>query len=181
MNIDNEIFLLERRRTKQKANLRAKRHTRSWEMNLAVDGFRCVFCGAFVLTESLVSGVTNRNHCPYCLWSRHLDSHRAGDRMSACKSSMKPIGLTLKRTRKKYGLAQCGELMLIHLCEACGHISINRIAADDDAKTIIHLFQDSQDSNRVYLDRYVQEDIRPLEAGDRLLVEARLFGLRTAR
>jgi hypothetical protein len=47
--------------------------------------------------------VRNRNHCPYCLWSRCLDLFRAGDRLSACKAPMQPVGLALKHTRKKYG------------------------------------------------------------------------------
>ncbi len=142
------------------------------------NGFRCAACGAFVMVEEQYSGVGNRNHCPYCLWSRHLDSHAAGDRLSACKARMKPVGLTLKKTRKKYGLGQHGELMLIHLCEECGKISINRIAADDDVETILRIYDESASTTAGLHERFVLEEIQPLDGAEKLLVKARLFGRR---
>jgi len=48
---------------------------------------------------------------------------------------MRPIGLTYKRTRKKYG-DQRGEMMLVHLCMDCGKVSLNRVAADDDSEML---------------------------------------------
>jgi hypothetical protein len=86
-----------------------------------------------------LSGVNNRNHCPYCLWSRHLDLYSAGDRLSACKAPMQPVALTAKHSRNKYGQGR-GELMLVHQCSDCGDLSINRIAADDDAHTLLGIF-----------------------------------------
>ncbi len=103
--------------------------------------FRCTHCHAFVSRAHFLSGVNNRNHCPYCLWSCHLDLYAAGDRLSACKGPMKPIGLTMKNSRNKYRLDKRGELMLIHQCIDCGSLSINRIAADDDSSTIIAVLQ----------------------------------------
>lgn len=103
--------------------------------------FRCIHCGNFVSAMSLLSGVNNRNHCPYCLWSCHLDLYSAGDRLSACKGQMMPIGLTMKKSRNKYRLASRGELMLIHDCMECNTLSINRIAADDDSESIVSVFQ----------------------------------------
>jgi hypothetical protein len=88
-----------------------------------------------------LSGVGNRNHCPYCLWSKHLDLHRAGDRLCACKGAMQPLALTVKRTQKRY--ARNGELMLVHHCTECGQLSINRIAADDDSETLLRIFRNS--------------------------------------
>jgi hypothetical protein len=105
--------------------------------------FTCAHCGYLVSAAHRLSGVNNRNHCPYCLWSRHLDLFAAGDRLSACKGRMKPIGLTMKRSRNKYQLAARGELMLIHECTECGALSINRIAADDDSESILLIFRDS--------------------------------------
>ena len=104
--------------------------------------FRCVYCGYIVSSIRWLSGVNNRNHCPYCLWSRHLDLYTAGDRLSACKASMQPIALTSKRSRNKYSRGY-GELMLVHLCTDCGDISINRIAADDDVDTLLEVFDAS--------------------------------------
>lgn len=100
--------------------------------------FRCLHCGSQVLANPRLSGVNNRNHCPYCLYSRHVDWQEAGDRLSPCKGSMRPVGLTLKRVKKKYG-PQLGEVMLIHRCESCGQLSYNRIAADDDLEKLNEL------------------------------------------
>jgi hypothetical protein len=56
---------------------------------------------------------------------------------------MKPIGLTMKKSRNKYQLEARGELMLIHECMDCASLSINRIAADDDSESILRVFQES--------------------------------------
>lgn len=104
--------------------------------------FRCAHCHNLVSSARLLAGVNNRNHCPCCLWSRHLDLYSAGDRLSACKAPMQPLALTLKRRRNKYGHGS-GELMLVHLCTDCGDISINRIAADDDAQSLLEVFSAS--------------------------------------
>lgn len=104
--------------------------------------FRCLHCQYLISGSLLLSGVNNRNHCPYCLWSRHLDLVAAGDRLSACKAPMQPVALTTKRSRNKYGCG-CGELMLVHLCTGCGEVSINRIAADDDAGNLLDVFNAS--------------------------------------
>lgn len=94
-------------------------------------GFTCSFCQKFVpLTKKMA--VRNRNHCPFCLWSKHLDSKTAGDRKSECLGGMEPIGLTSKKSGlDKWGKTKEGEWMLIHRCQKCGKISLNRLAADD--------------------------------------------------
>jgi hypothetical protein len=78
--------------------------------------FKCAHCHVIVSSAHFLSGVNNRNHCPYCLWSCHLDLYAAGDRLCACKGQMKPIGLTMKKGRNKYRLDRRGELMLVHEC-----------------------------------------------------------------
>jgi hypothetical protein len=105
--------------------------------------FKCAHCHVIVSSAHLLSGVNNRNHCPYCLWSCHLDLYAAGDRLSACKAPMRPIGLTTKTGRNKYQRDAHGELMLVHQCSGCQTLSINRIAADDDSETIRAVFQES--------------------------------------
>ncbi|MDP7069700.1 MAG: RNHCP domain-containing protein, partial [Candidatus Peribacteraceae bacterium] len=70
--------------------------------------FDCGQCGLHV--EPLEDG-SYRNHCPKCLWSKHVDKDGPGDRLSECKSMMKPIGVDYK---KKKGW------MIVHLCESCG-------------------------------------------------------------
>jgi hypothetical protein len=148
------------------------------EKNLAANGFRCTHCHAFVSSEPGFSGVRNRNHCPYCLWSRHLDLYSAGDRLSACKASMRPVGLTIKTTRKKYGTGH-GELMLIHACEECNAISINRIAADDDPHGVVNVFEGSLCLGARQFARLESESIKILGELDRGSVYAQLFGAGT--
>ena len=105
--------------------------------------FKCLHCHVLVSSAHILSGVNNRNHCPYCLWSCHLDLYASGDRLSACKGQMKPVGLTTKMSRNKYRRGNGGELMLIHQCTECSSLSINRVAADDDASKIMATFQES--------------------------------------
>ncbi len=143
--------------------------------NYTVNGFRCIYCQGFVYSEPGLSRVQNRNHCPYCLWSRHLDLYAAGDRLSACKSPMQPIGLTIKYTRKKYGSAG-GELMLIHSCRECNTLSINRIAADDISYNLFAVFEGSFLVERAIHDTLENGGIRLLGETDSLLVLRLLFG-----
>lgn len=142
----------------------------------AEDSFCCVNCGAHVITNPLFAGVINRNHCPYCLWSRHLDLFAAGDRLCACKAPMRPIGLTLKESRKKYVREDGGELMLIHACVECGRLSINRIAADDLSDLIFAVYERSLSQNETIRCLLADQPIRLLVEADRRLVRARLFG-----
>jgi hypothetical protein len=121
-----------------------------------------------------LSGVNNRNHCPYCLWSCHLDLYAAGDRLSACKGQMKPIGLALKTGRNKYRRESGGELMLIHQCVDCGTLSINRIAADDDGGTILAVFLSSIEDQIQPLCE--ASGIAPLESRDANLLQKQLYG-----
>ncbi len=138
--------------------------------------FRCVQCGQVVSTSRECSGVNNRNHCPACLWSRHVDHLKAGDRKSTCRSRMEPLGLTLKHTFKRYGEEEQGELMLIHRCAGCGKISINRVAADDNAARIYDLFLRVQHVEAALLFRLKAQGITPLEARDLTTVHTQLFG-----
>jgi len=123
-----------------------------------------------------LSGVLNRNHCPYCLWSCHLDLFTSGDRLSACKGPMRPIGLTLKKNRNKYQSGHQGELMLIHRCLDCGRLSINRIAADDDPATILSIFEGSLSHGTNPQSRMISQGILLLTEEHRSLVQVRLFG-----
>jgi hypothetical protein len=74
---------------------------------------------------------------------------------------MQPVGLTLKRVKKKYG-PQLGEVMLIHRCESCGQHSFNRIAADDNLDKLSELLASANklDSDLLELDDQAQELIR---------------------
>jgi hypothetical protein len=141
----------------------------------AFGDFRCVYCHHIVSSAHLLSGVNNRNHCPYCLWSRHLDLYSAGDRLSACKAPMQPVALTIKRCRDKYGHGR-GELMLVHLCVDCDDVSINRIAADDDAQTLLDIFSASFSLPSRTHGLLLVNDVDILAPDSLPLVQLQLFG-----
>ena len=122
-----------------------------------------------------MAGVKHRNHCPYCLHSRHLDEIKPGDRRSDCRAAMRPIGLTLKASHNKYG-SDDGELMLIHHCLGCGALSINRIAADDNAEQLLAVFNTSAGLERDLRVDIARQGIRLLNPDDLNLVLMRLYG-----
>lgn len=82
------------------------------------DGFRCLVCGEEV--RPLRRG-GYRNHCPACLWSRHVDE-APGDRAAPCGGPMEPIGV--ERTGGKGWI-------IAHRCTRCGAVRRNKTATDD--------------------------------------------------
>jgi RNHCP domain len=176
MNADYGEFILETiQKTKSWHKLSRGRGTRASRMESEA-GFQCRNCGFYVLAEPLLSGVRNRNHCPYCLWSRCLDLFEAGDRLSPCKAPMQPVGLALKKTRKKYGAAASGELMIVHHCTECGKASANRIAADDDPEMVYELYLDSMKMSVSKKDQVEAGGVILLEEDHRAIVRTQLFG-----
>ncbi len=87
---------------------------------------------------------------------------------------MKPIGLTIKRSKNKYQLSPRGELMLIHECVQCKSLSINRIAADDDSDTVLSVFRSSLTHNHSVL--YKQHGIVTLSGDHIEIIHAQLYG-----
>ncbi len=148
-----------------------------WRKGQPEDVFICRQCKALVYTQPILSGVRNRNHCPYCLWSRHVDWQVAGDRLSACKAGMEPIGLTVKQRGDKYGNGCNGELMLIHRCRECGKLSINRIAADDLSDRLMAIFHASAGMDTLTRDKLEECGIWLLQRPDHKLVTIQLYGV----
>ena len=64
-----------------------------------------------------------RNHCPFCLYSKHLDRDSPWDRLSECSWLMKPIWIDYKKN-KWY--------MIKHLCIKCSKEILNKVAPDDN-------------------------------------------------
>jgi hypothetical protein len=143
----------------------------AYKRRIAEQGFTCKHCRNYVTCHMLFSGVQNRNHCPYCLWSRHLDLYEAGDRLAACKAQMQPVALALKQSHNKYARLGVGELMLIHQCTDCGKLSVNRIAADDDAAAVLEVYEKSLAAG------WQLDGVRALSAAERPIVHSRLFGI----
>ena len=90
--------------------------------------FRCGHCGLDVSLDA--PGTAHRNHCPQCLWSKHLDDDRPGDRDADCGSSMEPIAITVRGD---------GEWVLIHRCLGCSQLRLNRTAGDDSPLLLLRL------------------------------------------
>lgn len=152
-------------------------YTRPGKIHNASGDFVCGCCGVFVSVHVALSGVGNRNHCPYCLASRHVDQFEPGDRLSACKAPMQPIGLTFKRTAKKYAGRQHGELMLVHLCTDCRKVSINRIAADDSIEALLAVLAASARLDAATRALLAEDEIRLVDAAEDDLVRQCLFGI----
>jgi hypothetical protein len=94
--------------------------------------FVCAHCGGRVPP---LSNGSYRNHCPFCLWSKHVDDQRPGDRASACLGPMAPVAVA--RSKKGW--------QIVHRCERCGVDRRNRIAdateAPDDIGRIVELMR----------------------------------------
>lgn len=84
------------------------------------EDFICENCG------KQVRGNGYTNHCPTCLWSKHVDIH-PGDRASGCGGKMRPVDVETK----------AGESILVHECVLCGHRKKNRVSLDDDFDKVI--------------------------------------------
>jgi len=132
--------------------------------------FRCDHCRVLVVINEYI-GTKNRNHCNFCLWSKHVDIEK-GDRNADCHSGMQPIGLTMKRE----GYSRWGELMLIHVCTLCQKIVINRLAADDNTDRILCIFQNSENLKIAMKQALERQPIVLLNEEDRDEVEMQLFG-----
>jgi hypothetical protein len=92
------------------------------------ESFRCRNCRLDVPMRA--PGTQHRNHCPTCLWSRHVDDDVPGDRAADCDGSMEPIGVTARED---------GEWALVHRCTACATVHVNRIAGDDNPLMLMRL------------------------------------------
>ena len=110
------------------------RSNRPWPntaaLNRAGEAFVCTHCGRTVPGDA--PGTSQRNHCPHCLHSLHVDL-AVGDRRSLCRGLMEPIGAWVRAD---------GELALLHRCQRCGVIRSNRVAGDDDLAALQPAIQD---------------------------------------
>lgn len=152
-------------------NFNYDRHkAREWKREHDAGGFRCSHCKQFVVINDIM-GTANRNHCNWCLWSKHVDENK-GDRKAACNGGMEPIGLTFKHE----GHSRKGEIMLIHLCSLCQKISINRIARDDPEYEIVEVFNLSFSLMRDIKERLAAAGIYLLSEIDEQDLKIQLFG-----
>ena len=87
-----------------------------------VEDFVCEHCGK----EVFGNGFTN--HCPECLWSKHVDIN-PGDRMESCGGMMRPDQI----------LVSGDEYDVLQICEKCGYTRKNKIIKEDNFETVLKL------------------------------------------
>ena len=102
-----------------------------------IESFVCEHCGQ----ETQGDGYTN--HCPRCLWSKHVDKN-PGDRQEECGGLMKPIDIYFKKQ----------EWVVVHRCERCGLERRNRLSDTDDFDEVVRLEKGINDAKvRKYEDK----------------------------
>lgn len=84
--------------------------------------FTCFVCG------QKVTGNGYTDHCPKCLWSRHVDIN-PGDRRSKCLGLMEPMGVIKEK----------GEWKIFYQCESCGYHHQCKSSEVDNMDKIIEL------------------------------------------
>lgn len=91
------------------------------------EDFTCEHCGVAVIGNGFT------NHCPQCLWSKHVDVH-PGDRraLEACGALMKPV-----RIEGSSGSKGVSEYMIVHVCEGCGYERRNRVRPEDNFDAVL--------------------------------------------
>lgn len=87
-----------------------------------IEDFICENCGCGV------EGSGYTNHCPKCLWGKHVDVN-PGDREEKCGGMMKPASVLFKNK----------ESFIVHRCVKCGFERNNKVCKDDSFDTLIKI------------------------------------------
>jgi hypothetical protein len=88
------------------------------------EDFICGNCGR------KVKGSGYTNHCPDCLFSRHVDNF-PGDRENVCQGLMEPIDVENKN----------GEFSVLHKCQKCGTQKKNKMAPEDNFSAVLRIIE----------------------------------------
>ena len=91
-----------------------------------IEDFSCAHC------DTPVHGSGYTNHCPRCLWSKHVDVN-PGDRAADCGGMMEPIGLG----------GSSPEYAIVHRCTRCGLVRRNRADPSDESEALLALVERS--------------------------------------
>ena len=92
------------------------------------ENFICENCGY----EVKKLGYTARDHCPNCLYSKHVDIN-PGDRSNNCMGLLEPVSIEKYKNTYK----------IIYKCLKCNEYHKNIMANDDDFDIIIKLSQNT--------------------------------------
>ncbi|MDP1845992.1 MAG: RNHCP domain-containing protein [Candidatus Moranbacteria bacterium] len=85
-----------------------------------IENFTCEKCGA----EVKGNGYTD--HCPVCLWGRHVDVN-PGDRAAECGGMMEPVHVDKKGD--KY--------VIEYICKKCGYEFQVKSAGEDNFEVLL--------------------------------------------
>ena len=86
------------------------------------EDFVCEHCGAEV------KGTGYTNHCPNCLWCKHVDIN-PGDRAEKCGGLMEPIGVEVTG----------GEYLITQRCKKCDFKRRNKAGTEDNFEVLLEL------------------------------------------
>ena len=98
------------------------------------NGFVCKHCGRDVSPL----GYTSRDHCPYCIYSIHIDN-MPGDRANKCLGLLRPVSVE-PSNKKGY--------IVTYRCEKCGEIKRNKSAEDDDFDELLRIQKENANGMR---------------------------------
>ena len=93
------------------------------------EDFICSVCSK----EVKALGYTARDHCPYCLCSKHVDIN-PGDRACSCLGILRPINV--EKGKKD-------ELKIVYKCDKCGEIKRNKMASDDNFDEVLKIMKEN--------------------------------------
>ena len=83
--------------------------------------FVCENCGKKVLPLKYSA----RDHCPYCLYSKHVDI-MPGDRLNECKGLLKPIGIEKFKDTYKI-IYRCERTVFMEFRELSTYLQIDKL------------------------------------------------------
>lgn len=89
------------------------------------EDFGCENCG------EKVKGDGYTDHCPKCLWGKHVDSEIPGDRASECRGLMKPIEVAYLS----------GKFKIHYKCTKCRHEFWVREGEGDEREILMGLME----------------------------------------
>lgn len=77
------------------------------------------------------------NHCPECLWSRHVDVF-PGDREGDCGGMMEPVRVEVKNK----------EYTIIHRCQKCEIERPNKAVKEDSFQMLVQI--SAENSEKIF-------------------------------
>ena len=93
-----------------------------------IENFTCGHC------KKKVKGNGYTNHCPFCLWSKHVDIN-PGDRANTCGGMMEPVSYDLEKN----------QYHIIFHCQNCDAFKRNKFQDGDNFEVLLKLAQQTVD------------------------------------